>query len=102
MLVHEAKRMHEFVHGHNQPSVEAAGVQVEQLLPASHTHLAGAIRARNYRDIVDEGGGRDKCDTGGPVADVVHRLFYQLLMLPERLNQSNQLLKIQNHLGNVS
>jgi len=39
VLVQEAKRMHELVHGHNQPVVKAARVQVEQLLSTSHTKL---------------------------------------------------------------
>ena len=37
VLVHEAKRMQELVHGHNQPRGEAARVQVKQLLPSLHT-----------------------------------------------------------------
>ena len=39
VLVHEAKRMHEFVHGHNQPVGKAGGVHEEQLLSPSHTKL---------------------------------------------------------------
>ena len=88
--------MHELVHGHDQTPAEAAGVQVEQLLPAPHTHLARAVRARDYRHVVDEGGGRDKGDAGGSVGDVLHRLFHELLVLPGRLNRSNRFLKIQN------
>ena len=37
VLVHEAKRMQQLVHGHNQARGEAARVQVKQLLPSLHT-----------------------------------------------------------------
>ena len=93
--------MHELVHGHDQTLAEAAGVQVEQLLPSPHTHLARAVRARDYRHVVDEGGGGDKGDAGGSVGDVLHRLFHQLLVLPKKFNQQNYLLKFKTHLGNV-
>ena len=44
VLVHEAEGVHQLMHGHNQPVVEAARVQEEQLLPSPHTKLAGAFR----------------------------------------------------------
>ena len=72
MLVHEAERMHQLVHGHNQTVVEAAGVHVEQLLPAPHTHLAGTILARYDHHKVRAGAdGRDKGDAGGQPAPPV-------------------------------
>ena len=65
MLVHEPKRMHELVHGHNQPSVEAGGVQMHCLVPTSHTQLAFALRPWIDGDVVGAlGFGRDK-----PVSD---------------------------------
>ena len=39
VLVHEAKRMQQLVHGHNQARGEAARVQVKQLLPSLHTWI---------------------------------------------------------------
>ena len=75
VLVHEPKRMHELVHGHNQPSVEAAGVHVEQLLPAPHTHLARAGWTAVYGHKIAAGAvGWHKGDAGGQLGDVVHRL----------------------------
>ena len=43
VLVHEAEGVHQLVHGHNQTVVEAARVQQEHLLSASHAKLAWAV-----------------------------------------------------------
>ena len=83
VLVHEAERMHQLVHGHNQTVVEAAGVHVEQLLPAPHTHLARTSRATVDGDKVAAGAvGRDEGDAGGQLGDVVHRLSHQSHQVP--------------------
>ena len=39
VLVHEPKRMQELVHGHDQTSVEAGGVQVHHLDKLAHTNF---------------------------------------------------------------
>ena len=67
--------MHELVHGHDQTSVEAGGVQVHCLVPASHTQLAFALGARIDGDVVGAlGFRRDKGDAGEHVGEVIHRL----------------------------
>ena len=83
MLVHEAEGVHQLVHGHNQTVVEAAGVHVEQLLPAPHTHLARTSWATVDGDEVAAGAvGRDEGDTGGQRGDVVHRLSHPVHQVP--------------------
>ena len=79
MLVHEPKRMHELVHGHDQPLTKAGGVEVHRLLPTSHPQLAFAVLAmRVYCDIVGaRAGGWLKRDTWDQLGDVVHCLPHQ-------------------------
>ena len=87
MLVHEPKRMHELVHGHDQTSVEAGGVQIHCLVPASHTKLAFALGAWIDGDVVGAlrlGG--DEGDAGGEeVGEVVHGLDCFGLQIYKRL-----------------
>ena len=67
--------MQELVHGHDQTSVEAGGVQVHCLVASSHAQLAFALGAWVDGDVVGAlGFGRDKGDTGEDVGEVVHRL----------------------------
>ena len=83
VLVHEAERMHQLVHGHNQTVVEAAGVHVEQLLPAPHTHLARASRAAvDGHEVAAGAVGRDEGDAGVQIGDVVHRLSHPVHQVP--------------------
>ena len=82
MLVHEPKRMHELVHGHDQTSVEAGGVQVHCLVPSSHTQLAFALRAWIDRHVVGAlSFGRDKGHAGEQAGEVVHGLPRPVLQL---------------------
>ena len=79
VLVHEPKRMHELVHGHDQTSVEAGGVQEHCLVPSSHAQLAFALGAWIDGDVVGAlGCGRDKGDAREQVGEVVHRLPCQV------------------------
>ena len=83
VLVHEAKRVHQLMHGHNQTVVEAAGVHVEQLLPAPHTHLARTSRATVDGHKVAAGAvGRDKGDARVQLGDVIHGLPHQGHQVP--------------------
>ena len=75
--MHEPKRMHELVHGTNQVVVivKASGVQVNFLVPSSHTNLAFALGAWIDSDKVGAVGyGREKGDAGEHVGEVIHRL----------------------------
>ena len=89
VLVHEAERMHQLVHGHNQTVVEAAGVHVEQLLPAPHTHLARTSWATvDGHEVAAGAVGRDEGDAGVQIGDVVHRLPHQGLEVPGDMQHS--------------
>ena len=77
--------MQELVHGHDQTSVEAGGVQVHCLVPSSHTNLAFALGAWVDGDIVGAlGCGRDKGDAGEHVGEVVHRIPRLVLQVCEK------------------
>ena len=85
MLVHEPKRMQEFMHGHNQPVAKAPRVQVHHLLSASHAQLTLALGARVDCHVVGTGAvGRHKGDTGTQLGDIVHRLSGQDPQLTEK------------------
>ena len=85
VLVHEPKRMQKLVHGHDQTSVEAGGVQVHCLVPTSHTKLAFALGAWIDGDVVGAlWYGRDKGDAREHVGEVVHRLPCQVLQSWEK------------------
>ena len=82
VLVHEPKRMHELVHGHDQTSVEAGGVQVHCLVPPYHPKLAFALRAWIDGHIVGAlSFGRDKGHAGEQAGEVVHGLPRPVLQL---------------------
>ena len=100
MLVHEPKRMHELVHGHDQTVAKAARVQVHHLdklacltliwicqnkksdtclLPSPHPQLASAIPTWVDRhEVWTGGGGQLEGDAREQVGDVVHRLPRQV------------------------
>ena len=85
VLVHEPKRMHELVHGHDHPSVKAGGVQVHWLVPASHSDLALALCAWiDSHKVRAPGFCRHKGDAGEHVSEVVHRLPCQNLQSCEK------------------
>ena len=85
VFVHEPKRMQELVHGHDQTSVEAGGVQVHWLVPSSHPYLASALYAGIDSDKVGAPGfRRDKGDAGEHVGEVVHRIPCLDLQLCEK------------------
>ena len=86
MLVHEAEGVHQLMHGHNQPSFEAGGVEVDRLVASSHTELALALSARVDCNKVGTLGLRwDKLDTGEEVGQVVHSLDCFGLQIYKRL-----------------
>ena len=75
MLVHEPKRVHEFVHRSRQPLEEAFRVENDGLVPASHTQLAFALGARVYGHVVRVRVGQvegNEFDTRSCLGDVVH------------------------------
>ena len=86
VLVHKSKCVHQLVHRHDQPSLEAGGVQVDRLVASSHAELALALGARVDRHEVGTLGLRwHKLDTGEEVGQVVHGLDCFGLQIYKRL-----------------
>ena len=86
VLVHKSQCVHQLVHGHDQASLEAGGVQVDRLVASSHAELALALSARV--DCHKVGALRlrwHKLDTGEEVGQVVHGLDCFGLQIYKRL-----------------
>ena len=95
VLVHKSQCVHQFVHRHDQPSLETGGVQVERLVASSHAELALALGARVDRHQVGTLGLRwHKLDTGEEVGEVVHGLDCFGLQIYKRLLDHSQLIII--------
>ena len=104
MLVHEPKRVHEFMHRSRQPLGEAITVEDDGLVPASHTQLAFALCARIYGHVVRVGVGQvewNEFDTRSCLGDVVHcgnclgpQVFENVKSVPICINRRKTWVKI--------
>ena len=91
MLMHKAKDMKNLMNGNDEPVAEAASVQVNNLLSTLHPQLAGALRTGNKHHIVGARAVcREKGDARGPIRDVLHRIFHNCPVGPERVKKINR------------
>ena len=105
VLMHKAEDMKNLMDGKDQPVSETPSVQVNNLLSTLHPELARTLRAGNKHHVVGARAvGREKGDARSPIRDVLHRIFHNCSVCPERKRSTSTFVLVlfySKHLGNV-